>query len=52
MQKIVRRKQTYPNDARLKSRKEYTITIEKMYVLLKTDEYFRITGTWKCNFIR
>ena len=40
------------NDAKLKSGKEYTIVIEKMYGLSKADAPLHITGTWKCSFIR
>ena len=40
------------NDAKLKSGKEYTIVIEKMYGLSKADAPLHITGTWKCSFTR
>lgn len=40
------------NEAKLNSGEEYTIVIEKMYGLAKSDAPLHITGTWKCNFIR
>jgi len=40
------------NDMKLTAGKEYTIIIEKMYGLAKADAPLRITGTWKCKFIK
>lgn len=42
----------YLNDAKLESREEYTIVIEKMYGLSKADAPLHITGTWECSFTR
>ena len=40
------------NDAKLKSGEEYTIVIEKMYGLSKTDAPLHITGRWECKFVK
>ena len=40
------------DDAKLKSGKEYTIAIEKMYGLSKADAPLHITGNWECKFIK